>query len=422
VTTNFMVTAHIRELDYWTWAPEVDVVANDHYLDHRLDDPAAELAFAADLTRGLAAGAPWMLMEHSTGSVNWQPHNLAKAPGQMIRDSLQHVARGADSVCFFQWRASLQGSEKFHSALIPHAGTDSALWREARELGALLDRMGEVAGTRVVADVALLFSWEAWWAGDAENRPSEAVAYLDQVWALHRALRESGATVDVVRPGADVSGYRLVVIPGLHLVRERDAKTLDAAVAAGAHALVTFYSGIVDENDRVRPGGHPAVWRDLLGIRVEEFAPVLPGETVLLESGIEASLWTERLVAHDADVLDRFVGGPAGGLPALTRRRGAGGAGDAWYLATLPDRVGLARIIDHALTAAGAGRAAGARPDVDVVRRVGPDRSYRFIINHGDQDVLLNARGQDLVTGDTASGTIRVPAGAVRVIREDADS
>ena len=174
-------------------------------------------------------------------------------------------------------------------------------------------------------------------------------------------------------------------------------------MAAGAHALVTFYSGIVDESDRVRPGGHPAVWRDLLGIRVEEFAPVLPGETVMLESGTQASLWTERLVAHDAEVLDRFVGGPAGGLPALTRRRGRDGAGDAWYLATLPDRPGLARLVDRALAAAGAERSAGARPDVDVVRRAADDRSYRFIINHGSQDVLLNARGQDLVTGDTAS-------------------
>lgn len=419
VTTNFMVTAHIREMDYWTWAPEVDVIANDHYLDHRLDDPASELAFAADLTRGLSGGDPWMLMEHSTGSVNWQPHNLAKAPGQMIRDSLQHVARGADSVCFFQWRASVQGSEKFHSALIPHAGTDSALWREALELGAVLDRMGEVAGTQVIADVALLFSWEAWWATDAENRPSSAVTYLDQVWALHRALRESGAEVDVVRPGADLSGYRLVVVPGLHLVSDQDAATLDAAVAQGASALVTFYSGIVDENDRVRPGGYPAVWRDLLGVRVEEFAPVLPGDVVALESGSTASLWTERLVAHDAEVIDRFVGGPSAGLPALTRRRGGDGIGDAWYLATLPDRSDLARIVDRVLTAAGAHRAAGASADVDVVRRASPDRTYRFIINNGTDDVLHAARGLDLVTGETASGTIRVPAGAVRVIRED---
>jgi beta-galactosidase len=58
VSTNFMVTAHIRNLDYWTWAPEMDVVSNDHYLDHRLGDPRAELAFAADLTRGLAGGEP----------------------------------------------------------------------------------------------------------------------------------------------------------------------------------------------------------------------------------------------------------------------------------------------------------------------------------------------------------------------------
>ena len=420
VTTNFMVTAHRRELDYWTWAPDVDVVANDHYLDHRLNDPVSELAFAADLTRGLAGGEPWMLMEHSTGSVNWQPHNLAKTPGQMTRDSLEHVARGADSICFFQWRASLQGSEKFHSALIPHAGIDSALWREALDLGALLERMGEVAGTRVVADVALLFSWEAWWASDAENRPSSAISYLDQVWALHRSLRRSGAAVDIVRPGADLSGYRLVVVPGLHLVRDREAKTLDAAVAGGAHALVTFYSGIVDEYDRVRPGGYPALWRDLLGIRVEEFAPVLPGDPVTLESGTSASLWTERLVAFDAEVLDRFVGGPADGLPALTRRPGQGTAGDAWYLATLPDDAGLARIVDQALDSAGAERAAGAGADVDVVRRVGTDRSYRFIINHGIRDVLLDAQGLDLVTGEAASGTIRVPGGAVRVIREDA--
>ena len=202
---------------------------------------------------------PWMLMEHSTGSVNWQPHNLAKAPGQMTRDSLQHVARGADSVCFFQWRASLQGSEKFHSALLPHAGTDSALWREALELGALLDRIGggrrHTRRRRRRAPLQL----GGVVGGRRENRPSESVSYLDQVWALHRALRESGASVDVVRPGADLSGYRLVVVPGLHLVRDRDAQTLDAAVAAGAHALVTFYSGIVDECDRVRPGGHPAV-------------------------------------------------------------------------------------------------------------------------------------------------------------------
>lgn len=421
VTTNFMVTAHIDALDYWTWAPEMDVIANDHYLDSRLADPAAELAFAADLTRGLAQGEPWLLMEHSTGSVNWQPVNLAKAPGQMMRDSLAHVARGADAVCFFQWRASLQGSEKYHSALLPHAGTDSALWREVRELGAVVTRLDEIAGTTVTADVAMLFSWESWWAADAENRPSEAVSYLAQVHAAYGALRDLGHTVDVVRPGADLSAYRLVVVPGLHLVSDADAAAVDRAVRAGTHVLVTFFSGIVDEDDRVRPGGHPGAWRDLLGVRVEEFAPVLPGTVVTLDSGAHAGLWTERMTEPDATVVARFADGPAAGMPAITRRARAAGeaSGDAWYVATFLDGQALRDLLETVAVAAGASPEPGAGGGVDIVRRRGGDRSYRFVINHTADPVEIDASGVDLVTGDRVTGAVLVPGGAVRVIREE---
>ena len=90
-------------------------------------------------------------MEHSTSAVNWQPVNRAKAPGQTIRDSLAHVARGADTIGFFQWRQSRAGSEKFHSALVPHAGPDSARFREVCRLGEIAQRLGEVRGSRVEA-------------------------------------------------------------------------------------------------------------------------------------------------------------------------------------------------------------------------------------------------------------------------------
>jgi beta-galactosidase len=419
ITTNFMVTAHIRNLDYWSWAADMDVVANDHYLDHRLGEPRTELAFAADLTRGLAGGDPWLLMEHSTGSVNWQPVNVAKEPGQLLRNSLAHVARGADGVCFFQWRASLQGSEKFHSALVPHAGTDSGLWREVVELGRIVGALDEVAGARVQADVALLFSWESWWASDAENRPTHAIEYLDQVHALYNALHDLGVGVDVVRPGADLTGYRLVVVPGLHLVSDDEAAALDAAVASGTHALVTFYSGIVDEHDRVRPGGYPGVWRDLLGIRVEEFAPVEPGTAIALESGAAASLWADRLEATDAAVLDRFADGPAAGRPAVTRRDGADGAGDAWYLGTLLERDDLRDLVGRVVDGAGAASAPGASADVEITRRTAGERTWRFVVNHGADAVEVDARGTELVTGSVVDGRLSVPAGAVRVIREE---
>ncbi len=416
VTTNFMVTAHIRTLDYWSWTGDMDVIANDHYLDRRLDDPRGELSFAADLTRGLAQGEPWLLMETSTGAVNWQPYNLAKGPGEMQRNIAAHVARGADGICFFQWRASTQGAEKYHTALVPHAGEDSDQWREVVELGGLLERLGEVAGTRVEADAALLFSWESWWAIENEGRPSEGVTYLGQVHAAHAALADAGITADVVRPGSDLSGYRLLVIPALHLIRDDDAAAIARAVEeGGATALITFHSGIVDEEDRVRTGGYPGAFRDLLGIRSEEFAPLLPGESVFLTDGTTGSVWSERLKATDAEVVASFADGPAAGGPALTRR--SAGEGAAWFVATQPDRIAYRDLVARLAADAGLSPIAGATRDVEIVRRSGESGSYLFVINHGDSAVEIPASGHDLVTDAPATGS--VPAGAVRIIKED---
>jgi beta-galactosidase len=427
VTTNFMVAAHIKNLDYWRWAAAVDVIANDHYLDHRLADPTTELAFAADLTRGLAGGGAWLLMEQATSAVNWQPLNVAKAPGEMTRNSLAHVARGAEAICFFQWRASQQGSEKFHSALVPHAGTDTVLWREVVELGATLDRLDEIVGSRVVADAAILFSWEAWWAGDGESRPSQSVTYLGQVHAAYAALHRLGVTVDVVSPDADLSGYRLVVVPALYLVTDAQADNLAGFVAAGGSTLVTFYSGIVDEDDRVRLGGYPGAFRDLLGVTVEEFVPLRAGDTVGLHAPIglaataTGTLWSERLRLTGADAVAHYTDGALAGVPALTRN--AHGAGTAWYLACAPDADTYRDIMR---TIAGHARVTAVGPDgdglVEVIRRAAADRSYRFIINHGNTDVEVSATGVELVTGADVARTLRVPAGAVRVLREDTAS
>lgn len=418
VTTNFMVTAHIRDLDYWRWAPHMDVVANDHYLDHRLGDPAAELSFAADLTRGLAGGAPWMLMEQATGAVNWQPHNLTKQPGEMLRNTLTHVARGADAICFFQWRASRQGTEKFHSALVPHAGTDTERWREFRELGDVLDRLGEVAGSTVRADAALLFSWEAWWATEGEGHPSVAVRYLDQVHAAYRALRELGVTADVLPAGGDLGAYRFVVVPCLYLVTDEQAAALRDFVAGGGHVLVTFFSGIADESDRIRLGGYPGAFRDLLGVRVEEFAPVGPDTVVRLDDGKRARLWTERLHTTTARPVARYTDGPLPGVPAITRNQV--GDGTAWYVATALEAPALRAVMREASRQAGV-VPSGPENDgsVEVVRRAADHKTYLFVINHGTRDIEYGVAGRDLITGESVRGRLRVRPGGVRVLVEE---
>jgi beta-galactosidase len=416
VTTNFMVTAHIRNQDYWAWAEHMDVIANDHYLDHRLADSRSELSFAADVTRGLAGGGPWMLMEQATSAVNWQPRNIAKAPREMLRNTLTHVARGADGISFFQWRASLQGSEKFHSAMLPHAGEDSKVWREVVELGAVLDSLAEVTGSRVVADVALVFDWQSWWATDLDSHPTADVRYLEQVHASHNALVAEGYTVDILPPGASLDGHRLVVVPSLYTVSDADAAAISRFVEAGGSAVVTFFSGIVDEDDRVRPGGYPGAFRELLGVSSEEFFPVDPAVELRLSDGTTASTWTEWVRLRGAEAVATFEDGPLPGIPAVTRN--TVGAGSAWYVGTVLEAGALRGVLTTAADAAGIDRPLPLPAGVELVRRRGDAADYLFVINHSDAAIDLPAAGTELITATAVDGTLHVPAGEARVVRE----
>jgi beta-galactosidase len=419
VTTNFMVMRHVRDMDYLRWGPELDVVSQDHYLEAHDPDGHVELSWSADLTRGTADGRPWFLMEHSTSAVNWQPRNVAKAPGQMLRNSLAHVARGSDSVCFFQWRQSRAGAEKFHSALLPHAGTDSRVWREVVELGTVLGAIAEVAGTRVRGDVAVVVDWEARWAAELDSHPTRDLSYLDRHLALYRALWDLGVTVDMVRPDDDLDGYRLVLVPTLYLTTDAAAANLAGYVEAGGTALVTYWSGIVDQHDHVRLGGYPGAFRDLLGIRTEEFAPLREGESVRLTGGVldgtGADVWTEQLQVVDAEVVSSYDDGPLPGVPALTRRQV--GRGTAWYLATRTDADGTATLVRRLCNDVGI--AVHDQPGVEVVRRSGDTASYLFVLNHTSTAAEVPTRGFDLVTGRSCPGSVKVAAGGVAVVREE---
>lgn len=413
VTTNFMVTAHIRNLDYWQWAPQVDLVANDHYLDHRLADPTTEMGFAADLTRGLAGGKPWMLMETAVGAVNWQPLNVNRQAGELVRHAVSHIARGSDSICFFQWRASRQGSEKFHSAMVPHAGTDSQGWRDTLELSAALKALAPVVGSTVASRAALIFDWASWWTLDADNTPSSHVRYLDQVHAAYTAARQAGLGLDIVAAGADLSAYSLVIAPALHSIGDAHAQAIDAFVAAGGHALVTFASGIVDEHDAVRLGGYPGAFSSMLGLKSDAFYPVAPEQRLTLSDGTTGSLWSENVTVDGAQVLATFAGGPVEGFPAVTVNNR--GKGKAWYVATALDASGYASL----LTSIAAQAQLPLNPGLDVVVRHGEDATFVFAINHGSDNVDYEFHGVDLLSGEHLDGPAAVAPGTARVVREE---
>jgi beta-galactosidase len=424
VTTNFMTAlSQCDSVDYWAWGREVDLVTNDHYLITDGRRTHVNLAMAADLTRSVAGGAPWLLLEHSTSGINWQPRNPAKSPGQMARNSLAHVARGSEGAMFFQWRQSRRGAEKFHSAMVPHGGTGTRVWREVVELGASLDSLSTIRGTRTSADVAVLWDWHSWWAQNLQWRPSEDHDPRERADTFYEALYDRHLTVDFAHPEADLSAYPLVVVPALYLMTEAAGNNVRRYVENGGTLVVSYFSGIVDEHDAVHEGGYPGALRDVLGLTVEEFSPLLQGQSVRITgpdgSELTGDVWTEFVVPQGAETVWTYADGPTAGHPAVTRHRL--GEGTAWYVSTRLDARGLEALLDRPVADAGAGTRADLPRDVEVVHRVGEMGTYVFAINHTASDVKvpLEADGTELLTGERVAGRLALPAGAVRVVRLD---
>ena len=123
-----------------------------------------------------------MLMEQTPSQQNWQPYNSLKKPGQMRAQSWQTVAHGADTVQFFQLRRSVGGCEKFHGAVIAHAGSDQTrVFREVAQLGEELERIGDtMIGSRTEAKAAIIFDWDNYWALEYTSGPNQDLKYVDE--------------------------------------------------------------------------------------------------------------------------------------------------------------------------------------------------------------------------------------------------
>lgn len=410
ITTNFM--GAFKPANYEQWAPHLDLVSDDCYPDPNDPESFRAAAFQRDLVRSFKPEVPWYLMEQATNALNWRPSNAPKAPGQMAALSAQAIGRGADGILFFQWRQSRAGAEKFHSAMLPHAGTDTRTWREVTGLGADLAKLPELPVGGRDAKVALVFDWENWWAVEASDHPMNDVDYLAVVQRWYRALHRRHVQVDVV-PAARVDDrYQLAIAPLLGLVREADAAALTSFVEAGGHLLAGPYTDVVDEADRFRDGGFLTQLGSMFGVRLEDFGALVapdapagaPGERRAPFGGGSAgapfteaigTLLAEEVHATDAAVEAAFTGGRLAGRPALTARRH--GAGTARYLATVPDESGAQAVVDHVLAGAGIEPLVAGLPEhVEVARR----GELLTLVNHGGDAVEVAVTGTDAVTGE----------------------
>ncbi len=357
VSTNMMAAvetpANDPGLDYWKFRDVQDIASWDSYpawhspgykaydFEEKVGPEAndyrraSEVAFQHDFFRSLH-GKPFLLMESTPSKVNWKPRSINKRPGMNILSSLQAVAHGADSVQYFQWRQSRGSFEKFHGAVVDQSGRDdTAVFKEAARLGALLKKAREVAGSKYGAEVALLYNWENRWALEDSQGPlnSPGKGYLEAVRKHYFCLWDQGLPMDVISGGEDSFPYKIIVAPMLYMISRQTAIKLEAFVRSGGILITTYLTGYTDESDLCHEGGSPGPLSNVLGIRVEDIDTLSPYEPI--SSGLTSKEDTQDYVEHifmeTAECLNHFKGYPHDDWPSISCNRF--GTGIAYHLA-----------------------------------------------------------------------------------------
>jgi len=424
-TTNFM--AGDGRMDYARLAEVVDIVADDQYPCYDAESPglvglAWDFSFRHDLLRAARPDRPWMLMESCPDTPQWKYPPRPKQPGLHRAEMLQALGAGAEGTCYFQWRKGRGGIEKLHGAVVDHAGHEhTRVFQTVAEIGRLYPLLQPIIGSEHPADVALLYDWEVKWAFEC----SLGVANRDQAYrqvALmhHRALRETGAAVDVLHSERDWRAYRLLIAPQLWLLKPGVAQRLRAFVEAGGTLVATHYTGCCDDSNRCFLGGFPGEGlQEVFGLWNEETdvlpqgatepiafsarSPFAAGEVV--QAGPVCAIVHLRGAEPLATYADRFYRD----TPAVTVR--SLGRGRAFYLAAQLPLDGLRRLYRHLVEDLGLTRAVAAPLPEGVLaqRRIKGDRVWLFLQNFTPEPrsvALHPGEWRSVETGSIYVGTL----------------
>lgn len=421
ITTNLMGT--YKGLDYFKWAKEMDIVSWDNYPSY--NTPWSYTAMCHDLMRGLKS-QPFMLMEQTPSQQNWQPYNSLKRPGQMRAQSYQTIAHGADTIQFFQLRRSVGGCEKFHGAVIAHAGTkETRVFREVGQLGEELERLGDkTLGSVNQAQVGIIFDWDNYWALEYTSGPSEDLAYVEHIHQFYRYFYDRNIGVDMIPWDGDFSKYKVIAAPVLYMVKEGMKEALEDFVKKGGILITTYMSGIVGQSDNVYLGGYPGPLREMAGIWVEEIDALAPQQKnqIVFSDGSKAECGFLCDIIHleGAESLADYGEDFYQGTPAVTRN--SFGEGSVYYLGTRLEEKGLDKVLDKAAKEGKITSAVGEATGLEITCRKGERESFYFLINFREEAQKIPASfigGRDLLTGKTIEPEEAMEKFEVRIIQKD---
>lgn len=428
VTANFM--SFFQDYDYHVLKNHIDIVCWDAYPEWHSKPDETEIAlnvgFQHDMFRGMLRDRPWLLMECTPSSTNWQSASRPKRPGVHKLSSLQAIAHGSDGVMHFQMRKSLGSMEQYHGAFIDHVGHENnRVFREIVETGDALNKLADLAGTVEPAEAAIIFDWSNWWALDGAFGPRNSKKdYAETCIAWYRPLWEAGVPVHVISADQSLDAYKIVIAPMLYQVTEATAKRLTEFVERGGILIGTYLTGWVNESTLCHRGGFPGLLRSLFGVWAEEMDVLLDhtpqslvaadGSSYGLRGSYAVRDYAEVIHAEGATVLATYGSDYYAGNPAVTVH--TVGAGKAFFVAGRTESSFQEDLVGNLISSLSLARL-GIEPVEGVSFQIRGDVVFVLNFASSPRSVALDRSYMDVLTGLEVSGSLGLAAFGCAALR-----
>jgi beta-galactosidase len=432
VTTNLRPLLH--RFDHFDLAEVIDFISIESAAV--LKARAAEVACEMDMLRSLKKrdirtpdGDPgFWVMEHKAGNVSWQEVNSLVRPGVLRMFTYQLVSRGANAILFFRWRQPRFGTEKFHGAVLPHNGrAESRVFKEVTQLGEEMKFLAPaIQGTRVKAEVCILYTHDNDWMLQQPHQPNKHFDLRDHILLFYSAFHDRNISVEFARPVEDLSAYKLVLAPSLHLLSGGEADRLKLYVQNGGTLVATFNTGLVDEHCMAPDNGYPHDLTDLFGLEVLEFDQLPPGEeNHLVFKGAfptshlhPARIWCDLIEPKDCQVLATYAKDFYAGLPAMTVN--TFGLGKAIYIGTQSHQHFYGDLVLWLRQLCDLRPLLKVPENIEVSMRQKDESEVFFLLNHQNAPVRIQFYKpmHDFLTGNSFSGNYDLQPHGVLVLDE----
>src|SRR5208283_4165612 len=432
VTVN--LRALRRKFDHFDMAAAVDFVSVES--NAAIKTKSSELACDIDILRSLKKSdiktpdgdCGFWVIEQKAGQVSWQDVNSLVRPGVIRLFTYQLIARGACGVLYYRWRQPRIGNEKFPGALLPHhIEGNTRVFKEVSQIGEELKLLAPaIKDTKVVADVCILYSHENDWALQQPMQPNKFFNLREHIQLFYNALHDRNIAVDFARPTEDLSRYKIVFAPSLHLLSGGEADRLKLYVQNGGTLVATFNTGLVDEHNMAPDTGYPHDLTDLFGLEVLEFDQLPPGEeNHLTFKGAfptshlhPAKLWCDIIEPKDCQILATYAKDFYAGRPAMTMQ--TFGLGKAIYIGTQSHQHFYNDLIVWLRQMCNLHPLLKVPEHIEVSLREKADAKIYFLLNHQDSPVRVQFYKpmHDFLTGNKFSGNYDLPPHGVLVLDE----